>query len=208
MKQETYHSSTLGDIPLSFTGRRLMQNLREAITEFVRLNWNRVKQGETADPNDWRRVSEARGELAKYISWLERLLNEDRSTADETTWKQPPYTYHFSHDDRPHPSHNAKPAGVMLARLGTDADAWARELYSHLGSVDTPLNVDTLRAWFASAIEQAKTHGAESKPTTRVIQLPSIPEDYALHIVGDMVSVMPITREENMRIKGFDPNCK
>jgi len=33
MKQEVYKSSTLGPIELSFTGRRLLANLRDAIVE-------------------------------------------------------------------------------------------------------------------------------------------------------------------------------
>lgn len=65
MKQEVYQSSTLGPIPLSFTGRRLLQNLREAMQ----------KQLTSAAINaeySWERISEARGELAQYMSRLER----------------------------------------------------------------------------------------------------------------------------------------
>jgi hypothetical protein len=65
MTQEIYNSSTLGPIPLSFTGRRLMQNLREAFVDAI-----------TAAKRDgfveWEEISRARGKLAEYISKLER----------------------------------------------------------------------------------------------------------------------------------------
>lgn len=59
---EVYNSYTHGAIPLSFTGRRLMQNLREAIT-------GAIKRGEYSDIRN--EVSFARGELAAYMSKLE-----------------------------------------------------------------------------------------------------------------------------------------
>lgn len=59
---EVYKSFTHGPIPLSFNGRRLMQNLRFAITDAL-------KRGEYNDSRN--AVSFARGELAKYISQLE-----------------------------------------------------------------------------------------------------------------------------------------
>lgn len=59
---EVYKSFTHGPIPLSFNSRRLMQNLRFAITDAI-------KRGEYSDPRNT--VSYARGELAKYISQLE-----------------------------------------------------------------------------------------------------------------------------------------
>lgn len=61
---EIYNSTTHGPIPLSFNGRRLMQNLRFAIQSAVR-------RGEWEDPRH--EVSHARGELALYISHLEKL---------------------------------------------------------------------------------------------------------------------------------------
>lgn len=70
MKQETYKSSTHGPIPLSFTGRRLLENLRHAITAAIAArDWN----------HDNNAVSKARGELAKYMSRLEN----DRATAND-----------------------------------------------------------------------------------------------------------------------------
>jgi len=79
-RQEVYHSSTLGRIPLSFTGRRLMQNLREAFQDFVRAARLHEKaiaiasiQHEPMPVNDvsWAKVSEARGRIVEYMSKLE-----------------------------------------------------------------------------------------------------------------------------------------
>lgn len=65
IKQEIYVSSTLGEIPLSFTGRHLMQSLREAIVEALPENREYIQA-----------LSIARGKLAEYISSLERRLNK------------------------------------------------------------------------------------------------------------------------------------
>ncbi|HEX2242999.1 MAG TPA: hypothetical protein VHK27_07070 [Gammaproteobacteria bacterium] len=65
MTQEIYNSSTLGPIPLSFTGRRLMANLREALEAAI-------GQAKIKGVADWKPISRARGELARYISNLER----------------------------------------------------------------------------------------------------------------------------------------
>lgn len=67
MRQEVYKSTTGGDIPLSFTGRHLLQTLREAITKAImKQNWH-----EDADA-----ISRAREAIARYISDLERKGNE------------------------------------------------------------------------------------------------------------------------------------
>lgn len=59
VKQEIYTcSATKEEIPLSFTGRHLLQNLREAI-----INWDR---------HGWTQLSLARAALASYMSKLER----------------------------------------------------------------------------------------------------------------------------------------
>jgi hypothetical protein len=64
--KEVYHSTTHGPIPLSFTGRLLMQNLRFAIQKAI-------ARGDWHDPRE--EISFARGELAKYISALENASN-------------------------------------------------------------------------------------------------------------------------------------
>lgn len=83
MDQEIYHSSTLGPIPLSFTGRRLMQNLREAVEEMTTRASNAARAGRGCPVDNWEPVSQARGRLAKYISELERKRNIDSFTDTE-----------------------------------------------------------------------------------------------------------------------------
>ena len=62
-KQETYQSSTHGDIPLSFTGRRLLANEREAVNRAI----------ETKDYSvDDMQLSRVRGDIAQYMSKLEQ----------------------------------------------------------------------------------------------------------------------------------------
>lgn len=70
--QEVYHSSTLGPIPLSFTGRRLMQNLRDAFQEMLKVSCEAAKRGQVRPASDWEDVSKARGKLAQYMSQLEK----------------------------------------------------------------------------------------------------------------------------------------
>lgn len=62
MKQEIYNSSTHGEIPLSFTGRHLLQTLREAIEDAVSAEDYKVNA---------QAVSRARAQLAHYMSHLE-----------------------------------------------------------------------------------------------------------------------------------------
>lgn len=62
MKQEVYKSHTHGPIPLGFESRRLMQNLRYAITRAIR-------DGDYNTGNN--AVACARGELALRLSQLE-----------------------------------------------------------------------------------------------------------------------------------------
>jgi hypothetical protein len=72
MKQEIYKSSTLGEIPLSFTGRHLLQNLREVIT-------NGIAASANGQPIKWDDISIARGKLAQYISKLEQRSERPRA---------------------------------------------------------------------------------------------------------------------------------
>lgn len=83
---EIYHSSTLGLIKLSFTGRRLMQNLREEFKQLLQiaykngvvdarrsshLNPNQIRRSDPVDSTAWAPLSRARGELVKHMSTLE-----------------------------------------------------------------------------------------------------------------------------------------
>jgi hypothetical protein len=74
VRQEIYQSATMGDIPLSFTGRHLLQSLREAIHEAIA----------ASDYSCFgtHKVSEARGRLAKYISKLEQQSTKLSSISD------------------------------------------------------------------------------------------------------------------------------
>lgn len=79
---EIYKSFTHGPIPLSFTARRLMQNLRFAIM-------GAIARGEYSDPRN--EVAFARGELAKHISQLEAKGNVEpclyaRKTVEPPDW--------------------------------------------------------------------------------------------------------------------------
>lgn len=67
-EKSVYHSSTLGDIPLSFTGRHLLANLREAFEDYIKEL--RTRPAYALTPS-WEPVSKARGKLAKYMSQLE-----------------------------------------------------------------------------------------------------------------------------------------
>lgn len=76
MSQEVYKSTTMGNIPLSFTGRHLLQSLREAVTDAI------VAKNQNAY-ND--ALSRARGRIAQYMSELEKKSNIPRCdyTGDE-----------------------------------------------------------------------------------------------------------------------------
>ena len=83
-RQEVYHSSTLGPIPLSFTGRRLMQNLRVAVQELLQKRTDEARRGQIGSQDDWSQVSRARGEIAKYMSDMEK-----RPPSVTPAWRHP-----------------------------------------------------------------------------------------------------------------------
>ena len=68
-----YKSDTHGPIPLSMEARKLMMALRDAIS------------GYKADKHDWKPVAHARGELAKYMSTLERVAEPWRERYPSAT---------------------------------------------------------------------------------------------------------------------------
>lgn len=91
LEQEVYKSSALGPIRLSFTGRHLLQNLREAMTELVAkvIKENKVVLGE----QDWEPVSVARGQIAKYMGRLEQRNDfEERNSIPPPQPPQSAYT--------------------------------------------------------------------------------------------------------------------
>lgn len=63
MARDVYRSTTLGDIPLSFTGRHLLQTLRECVADALAAGDTNVNAGA---------LSRARGRLAHYMSKLEQ----------------------------------------------------------------------------------------------------------------------------------------
>lgn len=81
VKQEIYQSSTLGEIPLSFTGRRLLQNLREEIEDLM-------KGHATVVSDEWKPLSRARGKIALYISQLETYQHSLARVSDEELLKE------------------------------------------------------------------------------------------------------------------------
>lgn len=77
-EKSVYHSSTMGEIPLSFTGRHLLQSLREEIQELLGKRYDQgLKDGKgaarqhTTAEREWEPLSRVRGKLAKYMSDLE-----------------------------------------------------------------------------------------------------------------------------------------
>lgn len=72
-ERSVYKSTTLGDIPLSFTGRQLLQQLRIEMEDMLR----DVKKGLDVS---WDPLSRARGRLAQYMSKLEGKLEVGEDT--------------------------------------------------------------------------------------------------------------------------------
>lgn len=87
MPREIYHSSTLGPIHLSFNGRRLMQNLREAVQEMLEAQLKCERLNHVPGSSLWEPVSLARGRIAKYISELESRAG--------SPFNEEPYDGHF-----------------------------------------------------------------------------------------------------------------
>lgn len=82
-EKSVYHSSTMGEIPLSFTGRHLLQALREEVQDLVRKSYedgNKDGRGAarqiSSSEKAWEPVSRARGRIAKYMSDLEKKVGQ------------------------------------------------------------------------------------------------------------------------------------
>jgi hypothetical protein len=92
MSTHIYKSQTHGPIPLSFTGKHLMKNLRDAIVRAISRG-SYAGNGCGAQPyeND---VAYARGELAQYISSLEARSTPDSgpTVAEIMAQAEPPIT--------------------------------------------------------------------------------------------------------------------
>lgn len=81
MTKSYYNSAALGNIELSLTGRRHMQNMREETVEMV----SKIVEANKGLPKDvlifypkdhWTALSHARGRTAQYISSLEARIRE------------------------------------------------------------------------------------------------------------------------------------
>jgi hypothetical protein len=171
IKQEVYQSSTLGPIPLSFTGRHLLQSLREAIEEMVGGAVKQAQVGGSPIKPEWEPVSEARGKLAQYMS----LLEQGKLTPECEGCEHPhPYVPRMNTRER-----NETDA-EMYERLGTDAYAWAcefrRRARGEMFRWDTL--VEVLQPWFANAIEKAKRE--ERNKARRFTPAPELLSDEAL----------------------------
>lgn len=191
-KQEVYHSSTLGPIPLSFTGRHLLQALRTEFTDLVAA----AKDGKIVD---WQAVSRARGRIAQYMSQLEGKQNKAQENANalfgkfafERNFDACAPRYFYSRCTLQPLLKEESPA-EMLARLGTDAHKWAVEFLRKFPRIHPDIaDTDEVRAWFANAIEHAKST-VKAAPVVNNVHLPEIPEGYELEQVGNITRMAPI----------------
>jgi hypothetical protein len=111
VKQEIYRSSTLGPIPLSFTGRLKLQNLRDAMQTLLT---NVREAGGGYEHDWWKPVSEARGQLALYMSKLE----QGKLTPECAGYEKHPHPY-----QRPQTVNNVHlppiPEGYELKQVGS-----------------------------------------------------------------------------------------
>jgi hypothetical protein len=219
-ERSIYNSTTLGPIPLSFTGRHLLQNLREAVTEMVSKAVEKAKKGQAGIGLEWDAVSRARGKLAQYMSQLEekrfnpypgaqtmfwldeepldvaaRRQEADTLSVNSRFGKFPPKHFGFDCAGNVRPDFKEpESAGDMLKRLGTDADLWAREFEVRFIHGPVAPNLDDLRAWFANAIEAGAIRESEKIRASAPYVLPPIPKGYELNIVGGIVSIAPIQK--------------
>lgn len=170
---EVYHSSTLGPIPLSFTGRRLLQNLREEVTALLKKAYRNGEQKwyrDGANPvsaEDWEPLSKARGELAKYMSKLEsERWPSDYAPAEHVNFKC--NGGHRAASDR-------RPTMYDLAYT-----AWKQK----------------------QDAAPAPTPPVASPQRTFTINLPPVPEGYVLEVVGDLLTMRPLEKPKRKKAKG------
>jgi hypothetical protein len=108
--ESVYRSSTLGDIPLSFTGRHLLQGLRDEVTDLIRKAYDNGKADVMRNDGlnrlstagtDWEPVSRARGRIAQYISNLEAKQERAKENANELFGKFGPSVREAYENSRP-----------------------------------------------------------------------------------------------------------
>lgn len=193
-KQEVYHSSTLGPIPLSFTGRRLMQNLRDAFQEMLKISCEAAKRGQVRPASDWEDVSKARGKLAQYMSQLEKRQLAFTPHADNGYPYGKPAAMVLDYVD---PKANAElQRQIEVLRKGNDA---FKETNQRLRESNSRYLIEV--AALKKELEQARAARTPnvnalfgkmpSATQNKTVVLPPIPSGYELAVLGDTVSIVP-----------------
>jgi hypothetical protein len=173
MAREVYKSSTLGSIPLSFTGRHLLQSLREEMTALVRKAYENGRKDArqplpglerfAVSSNDWEPLSVARGKLAQYMSGLE----EGSKSVDQLE------------------RHNVDLRGEVV-KLLKEKERLTDVITCRMAEI----------AALCKENEQLKEHvqfrSAPEATNITEFHLPPIPEGYELTIVGNAVAISPI----------------
>lgn len=195
-KQEVYHSSTLGPIPLSFTGRRLMQNLREAFQDLLQKRVEQTKRGQVGGQDDWTSVSEARGKLAQYMSKLEQRPPQSMPQGPvHPMWTMPS---------------RCKPAAMVLDYVPKTAAELEtlRQENEALKQQNQRLRESNSRALCELGVlqkegQKLKEEAERLKDSQSVtaLQLPPIPKGYELSVVGSIVSIAPVGKVKPIRGK-------
>ena len=152
---DVYKSSTLGAIPLSFTGRHLLQSLREAVVDAIEHAHKAGRDGRVIPSNNWHPISLARGKLAQYMSKLER-----NRQFGAFGWRDP------------------EPLDVALKR---QEEAEGEE----------PPIFGAFRQLVVAMKEQDEQPSREGYH----MHLPPIPPGYALHVVGNIMTIEPLKEE-------------
>lgn len=177
MSREIYHSSTMGNIPLSFTGRHLLQQLRVEIQDLMKKVYNNgYDDGITnarkfpAPGSDWEPVSRARARLAQYMSDLE----EKRRVA---------INLQGLHPDMPPPEELRRYTDSELVkeitRRGLNSYEVTGSLIADANSVRDNTNPQ-------------KVELPIKGDTGYTFHLPPIPDGYDLAIVNGIVAISPI----------------
>lgn len=193
-KREIYHSTTMGPIPLSFTGRHLMQALREAVTDMMSKAVEKAKRGEAGIGLEWDEVSRARGRIAKYISQL-----EERPQRTGFGWRDP------------------EPLDVAARRQeadmefhGTTSMEDAARIYRHGlpprhfgfncgGEVRETNAPRTCICGQTLLYGKGHLNCPGAPQNVEQVVLPPIPKGYALHMINGIVSIEPI---EQVKVSG------
>jgi hypothetical protein len=195
--RSVYKSSTGVQVPLSFTGKHVLQNLREAMMEALKSAYDHGARG-TSNLQDWDPLSKARLAIAQHISGLE---NKSERANDAQAVSIPEALYRAS-DEQIYHEYN---------RRGLKPRPWDRGFKIH----SNPTHQDHFRSlWEASRgdlnnligqkftvqVEEpsappVKVVGVEGLSTDALpkgdVHLPPIPEGYVLRRVGALLEIVP-----------------